>query len=302
MKLHHIACVLVAATASLPVGAQAPVVGGTERVAFNRPEAWAMATFGSIAQLSSIGAPRSREPWSLELGIELAGVPSLDEEQRRVGFNGTKVEDLNRAPALVRPRVTIGLPGRFSAVLAWLPPIELKGMRTNLVSLGIGRPLVERPAWSLGARAFGQTGTSTGELTCTPEDASHPPGEPGNEFGCEAPSHDTASLDHLGVELVGGWRPSWLGGGELHLGVARVWHELEFQVDALTFGYRDRSRLVADGATTSVTGGVSIPISDRLRLAGELFWVPLEVRRGPDAPVTHDDLMTLRAMFSYTLR
>lgn len=302
MRVLHLALMLAAAATALPAAAQPPVVGGTEEVAFDRPEAWAMAYFGSVAQLTSFGAPSSREPWSLELGLELAAVPRLDEEQRRVGFNGTKVEDLNRVPALVRPRLTIGLPGRVSAELAWLPPVEINGMRTNLFSLGIGRPLVEHPGWSLGLRAFGQTGTSKGDLTCTAEDASVPPGEPGNEFGCEAPSDDTATLDHVGLELVGAWRPNWMGGGALHLAVASVWHDLEFQVDALTFGYRDRTRLVTDGRTTSVTAGASFPIGERMRLAGELYWVPLEVRRGPGAPVTRDDLVTLRAMLSTTLR
>jgi hypothetical protein len=185
------------------------------------------------------------------------------------------------------------------AELAWVPPVEVDGMTTDLLSLGLGARLVERASWSLGARAFGQWGTSEGDLTCTAREATIPPGDPGNEFGCEVPSNDTATLDHIGLELVGAWRPRGPAGLALHLAVARVRHDLELQVDALTFGFRDRTLLVTEGWTTSVSAGVSGPVGDRLDLVGEAFWVPLDVRRGPGAPRESDPLLNLRALLRY---
>jgi len=47
-------------------------------------------------ELTSLGPPRAREPWSFEIGLELDNLPHLDEGQRRIGFGGAKVEDLPR--------------------------------------------------------------------------------------------------------------------------------------------------------------------------------------------------------------
>jgi hypothetical protein len=65
------------------------------------------------------------------------------------------------------------------------------------------RPVLESGAWVIGVRAFGQTGRVEGDFTCSEADASYPPGSPNNLYGCEAPSNDRLSLDHLGVALTG---------------------------------------------------------------------------------------------------
>ena len=83
------------------------------------PEAWAMKYFNSVSLLTGLGPPRVREPWSFEIGLELDTIPRLDEDQRRVGFGGAKVEDLNRLPAFFRPRLTIGLPAKWSLDVAY---------------------------------------------------------------------------------------------------------------------------------------------------------------------------------------
>ena len=86
-----------------------PVVGGTETIDFDRPEAWAMKWFASVTLFTSLGPPATREAGSVDLAFELDWIPTLSEDQRRVGFNGTKVEDINRLPVLPRPRVAVGL-------------------------------------------------------------------------------------------------------------------------------------------------------------------------------------------------
>ena len=78
-----------------PVLAQ-PVVDLSEELDFNRTEAWGYKYFTSVTLMSSFGAPKALDSGSLALGFEIGQVPSLTEDQRRIGFNGTKVEDLNR--------------------------------------------------------------------------------------------------------------------------------------------------------------------------------------------------------------
>src|SRR5215475_3085583 len=79
-----------------------------QHVGFDRPEAWALKYFASTTLLSGLTPPEpaeGRRPGSITLGLELDWIPELDLGQRTVGFNGTKPEDLNKAPILARPVV-----------------------------------------------------------------------------------------------------------------------------------------------------------------------------------------------------
>ncbi|HSO24479.1 MAG TPA: hypothetical protein VLT81_16370, partial [Chondromyces sp.] len=71
--------------------AAAQVIDDVEELAWDRPEAWAMKYFNSVSLLTGLGPPRTREPWSIELGLEAGLIPHLDEDQRRIGFGGAKV-------------------------------------------------------------------------------------------------------------------------------------------------------------------------------------------------------------------
>jgi hypothetical protein len=97
----------------------------------------------------------------------------------------------------------VGLPGGFAAELGWIPPVEVNGVETNLLSLALERPLLERERFALGLRGSWATGRSTGDFTCWEEVASQPPGE-GNPYGCLEPSHDTYEMQMAGLAVTGG--------------------------------------------------------------------------------------------------
>src|SRR5262245_24939001 len=75
----------------------------TESLDSDRPEAWAMNYYTSVALFTGFGTPHSREFGSIELGGELDWLPQQGIAERRVGFNGTKLDDLNKAPIFGRP-------------------------------------------------------------------------------------------------------------------------------------------------------------------------------------------------------
>lgn len=286
-----------------PIRAQEPpVFEVVQELDFDEPEAWAMKYFTSASLMTSLGPVESRDPWTLDLGLELLQVPHLDQEQRTVGFGGFKEEDLNRSPVSARIRLALGLPGRFNLVLGVTPPVEVDGIEAGLFSLALERALVERDRWGLGLRAYGQIGEAEGDLTCTAGgDEQFPPGSPENPFGCEAPSDDTVTLEYTGVELNAHYRPRGSRAPVLHAGVAFNQLDMEFQVDALTFGFRDRTLQLAEGDTVSWTLGATWGLGSKTRLGLELFYSPLDIQRvGQEEE--NDPLFNLRALVRYRLR
>lgn len=271
-----------------------------ERLAFDRPEAWALKYFTSATLLAGLDTARARTPWSVSFGAELGWLPAVSEAQRFVGFNGTKPEDLNKAPVFVRPRLTIGLPGRLAVTLAFVPPVRSFGLTPRLIALAVDRPVVLSDPWTLGVRAYGQTGTVKGAYTCPTSVLQFEPGSAGNLYGCEAESSDTATLRYFGAEVS--LARSGLRGGKLrpHLGVALNYLSVAFQVNALTFGFEDRTRYTASGLTVSGNAGVSYPLGARVDASLDAFYTPLGVRRASGHRT--EGLFNLRALVSYRLR
>ncbi len=278
--------------------ASAQIIDDRTELEWDDPEAWAMKYFTSVSILTGLGPPAIREPWTFSVGLELDRIPRLSEDQRRIGFGGAKVEDINRLPAILRPRLTVGLPAKISLDVAWVPPVELRGVTSNLFAIGFERPIYSAGPWTLGVRAYGQLGEVVGDFTCSEDDASFPPGTPANIWGCEAPSEDELTLNYVGVAFTGGYR---LKKTDFHWGLAANSMDMEFQVDALTYGFIDRSLLLADGWTWSVNGGASWSLGGTFSLAVELFYSPLSVERPPSTATENDPLLNLRTMFRIDL-
>lgn len=286
-----------------PVAAEEPppIVGGTERLASDRPEAWAMQRLGSLTLLTAFGPPTRVEPGSVRLGVELGWIPHLSEDKRRVGFDGQKVEDMNQAPLLARPRVEIGLPWKLSLEAAYMPSVEVFDVRPNHLALALGRPLLEGGGASLGLRLLGQWGRIRATVTCPSELVAFGDDPANNPFGCEEESRDETTVRSLGLELTGSLRPDRGRGIVPHLSVGVHRFDNEFQVDTLRFGFRDRQRLTSRATTLSVTGGVDIPAGERSAVALALFYSPLEVDRR-DRPRRTETLLNVRLQASYRLR
>jgi hypothetical protein len=289
---------MVCVALALAAQVTAQIDDRVEELDWDRPEAWAMKYFNSVSILTGLGPPMAREKWSLSIGLELDTIPRLSEDQRRIGFGGIKVEDINRLPAIFRPRVTVGLPAEISLDVAWVPPVELQGVTSNLLAIAFERPVYSADPWALGVRVYGQIGKIEGDFTCSEDDASFPPGSPGNIWGCEAPSEDELTLNYVGAAFTGGYR---LKKTDFHWGLAANYMDMEFQVDAVTYGIIDHSRLLADGWTWSLNGGASWRLGARARFSAEIFYSPLSVVRPPSATTENDPVLNLRTMLRIDL-
>ncbi len=279
-------------------GSSQILLDSTERLAWDRPEAWAMKYFTAVSMMSGFGASDSLDKGAISVGFDAGWVPSLSEDERRVGFIGSKVEDLNRTSGFGRVRASFGLPSSWTLTLGWVPPVEIGGVTPRVYNLALERPLVSRSKWSISARLHGQSGSLEGDLTC-PQDIVGSTDPAVNPDNCLEASNDEVTMDYLGIDWTftrstsGPWRP--------YLSVAANYFDLEFQVRARYSLFLDRGRLVADGWNPTLALGARRRIQPGIALAGEIFYAPLEVVRDPPDS-TDDPLLTARVLIDYRVR
>jgi hypothetical protein len=268
---------------------------------FDRPEAWGMKFAAAVTAFTPLAPPAPRVRGEVEVAVEGASVPSLSTEERRIGFVGTKVEDIDRAPAFVRFRASFGLGAASSLELGVVPPVELDGLEPRYLALALARPLLERGRLQLGGRIGVQAGRLAGDITCSRADVAAGDDPTGNPFGCAAPSEDELETLQGAVELVAARRPGREGGFEPFAAFALHRLDGRFQVDAYYRGVVDRSRLETAGTFWSAAIGAAGAIAPGWRLAGELFYAPLDIRR-PGRGVENEPVLNFRLQLAHRLR
>jgi len=274
----------------------------TETLTFDRPEAWGMKYYASLALLTSMGAPERRAPGEIVIGFEGASVPQMSDEQRRIGFNGTKLEDVNKTSYFGRVRGSVGLGSGLALDVAWTPPIEMGGAKPNLFAAAIGRPFVLAPSWRLGLRGYGQIGTIKADITCSADEVAAGNNFEENPFVCVEPSEDESRQKVIGLELVAGYD----SGGKLkpYAGVAVSYMDLEFQVNALYGGgqIEDHNLQLTDGTTVAALAGLTFAPSPRWRITAEAFYSWLSITRPPATSSSNDGFFNVRFFASYKVR
>lgn len=272
------------------------VVRADEHLDAERPEAWAMNYFAASTLMTAGGQTPALAPGRWQVAVDLGHVPRLSPDQRQVGFNGFKSEDLNRSPVFGRLHGWIGLPGGWVGEIGYTPPVEVEDTRArDLVALGLGHRLVEHGAYTLSLRVFGQHGHVHGDITC-PERLAGVEDSERNPYGCRAASRDRVTLNYYGLDLTSSWSADeW----RWHATVGAVRAETEVQVDALTFDQHDLSLLQADSVLPVFVVGAQRDVNARWSVGAELLYVPLQVRRQDGADRENDPLTSLRLQLRY---
>jgi hypothetical protein len=293
-----VAVVGLALAPAAPGSAQT-IVRDVERLAADRPEAWAMNYVSASTIATGFGAAPDLRAGQWRLDADLGHIPRLDARQQRVGFGGEKAEDLNKSPVFGRVRGTIGLGAAWVAELGYTPPLRVDGSRArDLVTLAIGRRLLDRDAWSVSARIFGQHGAAEGDITC-PAQVAGPFDPERNPFGCVEASRDRIALNHYGFDATfAAVRADW----SWHATLGAVRNEPTVQVDARVFTVRDRSYLIARGVLPFLALGANRGLGDRWQFGFELLHVPLQVRRPESDRVRDDPFTALRLRFGWQPR
>lgn len=278
---------------STPVFAQS-TIGTYEDVRFESPEGWAMAYMTASSLNLGQNPPRSTEFGRVSFAAELGSIPSLNEDQQKVGFGGFKDEDLNKSPVFGRARGSLGLIWDWTAEVSWTPPLEIDGAKPDgLWGFALSRPLIDAGGWGLGMRLFAQEGDVRAPVTCSAEVAAQPPATEGNPFGCVAASNDRLVMDHYGAELT-------VSLFELPLGI-QPWMSVALtrmdpmvQLEAPLVGSLNNSIINSRGNTETISAGLSYQLSDSWRVNLATSYTPLDVERLPDNPGGQDNYWNLR--------
>jgi len=292
----HASIAVMLAALALPAGALAQaVVHNDEDLSSPRPEAWAMNYVAASTLMTAFGPAPTLAPGQWQLAADLGHIPRLDESQQRVGFSGSKQEDLNRSPVFGRVRAAVGLPAGFVADIGYTPPLTIDGTQPrDMWALAVGRRMYERDAFSFSLRGFAQYGRVHGDITCPARLANADPES--NPYGCREPSDDRIGMSLYGLDATGSWRAGRWG---LHGTLGYVRTDLEVNVNALTFDVRDQSRLTARDSWPFLAVGATHDIDKRWNAGMELLYVPLKVQREIEGPTERDPLTSLRLRLAY---
>lgn len=279
-----------------------PTPSPVEQLDFDRPEAWAMKYFISTTTLSGLEMPFRPQPGSISVGLEGGWIPTLSASQQRVGINGTAPQDLNKAPVMMRPRLTVGLPGRLSVTLAGTPPVRTFDVTPRLFAAALEWTALQDAVWRVSVRGHGQLGTVTGAFTCPTSVLSFAPGSAGNPTGCDSESSDVATLRYAGAELGVARRIRRWKGVTPHVAAGVNFVDSVYQLNDVAFGKPDRTRLETSGVMASASAGLGFELTRRVGIAADAFYAPLTVRRAAGAPRTMDSLLNARLLLAYRIR
>jgi len=290
------------ALASAPPARAQSVVAVTETLDFDRPESWGMKYYASLALPTSMGAPQPRATGSVELGFEGSYVPQMSDEQRRIGFNGTKLEDVNKTSFFGRIRGSVGIGKGLALELGYTPPVEVGGAKPNILALALGRAFELSPRWRLGVRGYGQIGTIEADITCSADEVAAGGDLQHNPFQCVEPSEDESQQKLIGLELVAGYDGD--SRFKPYLGLGLNYMDLEFQVNAIYAGglVEDHNLQLTSGTTVSATAGLGFEASRSWRVTAELFYSWLSITRPPSTTSGNEGFLNGRMFVSYGVR
>ena len=78
--------------------------------------------------------------------------------------------------------------------------------------------------------------------------------------------------------------------------------DTRFDVNAVTFGAPDRTRLEADTGTMTLGFGARYPLTEKVDLSIGMSFTPLWVTRPPSTSSELDSLLNVRTTLSYRFR
>ncbi|MGE0353699.1 MAG: hypothetical protein AB7I33_10155 [Gemmatimonadales bacterium] len=240
-------------------------------------EAHAFAILSVPLAFTAAGAPAYPGRWAVEAGLEASYLSRVDDATATptICRPGKGPENVNILPGFLRPRVSLGLPGRFVLEAAWVPPIRVNGARPNLVGLALTR-IMPVGTVRLALRAEATLGVIHAPVTCD-EDALR---DPTSECFNGTVSDDSYRPNILGLELLAA-RAVSEGGLMLYGGVGYSHLAPRFRVNFINqFDETDRRRVEVDLDRLTLTAGATLRAGNRVGITAEVHTAPVDAVTG----------------------
>jgi hypothetical protein len=242
-------------------------------LASDHPQAQLMGYYAAVMALTPIGTAVP----GLEIGGELSFIPGLSDDQRRVGFGGTKYEDTNRCPVL--PRLRAARTGAlFTAEVGYVPPLTVCGVTANLLGVAVSAPLLSlHHDWRLALRVNALAGSLAASITCSDDAVADPA-----DLVCYqgTPSDDRVRPFAVGADVLllhaGHRHPRLDLYGLVGVRRERVRFDVNF-TNAVFIApqlFDDHERLEATLTRAHLAAGATWRLTRRFRVAAELFHAP----------------------------
>lgn len=276
--VHSLVCRRAFAIVAMSVACAASA-WGQERVHqqhdFDDPEGRLIGYYSAALLFSPLGPPERLRTWAFDAGLEIGYIPELSEAQR-TAFQD-KPEATNLAPVLLRPRVSLRLPGAVQTELSWVPPLQVFDVEANLFSVALSRPF-EPSGVLVAPRVLATWGTVRGAITCY-EDM--PLGTQSESVYYTAVCHGRPSEDefkprHFSAEVLVS-RPISRLPFLPYAGIGVLWEKTVFDIGVIKpDGSRDADHPILELEATRPYGyvGGTVEAWRSTRFTGELFYAP----------------------------
>lgn len=258
---------------SSPLAAQARRV-----LAKDDPEAQLMGYYASVMQFTPVGLPN--RDGRLEIGGAATLIPSVSQEDRLVGFGGTKTENTNLCPVFPRLTVSKGF-GRFNVEAGYTPPVRVCGAKASVVAVAIARRMTLGVTWEGYARASVMSGTVDVSVTCSPDAVALPTDQ--TCYG-GTPSSDRVAPLGLALEFAAayqGWRAKRI---EPYVSMGVRYERIDFDVNYTRTAaqgavvslpeIQDNNRLRATLSRVQLAVGAVWDATRLIRVGGEIYYAP----------------------------
>jgi hypothetical protein len=271
MRLSRMIAILAALAATLPgpLGAQA-----RRELGRGDPETQLLGYYAAVMQFTPVGLP-SREG-RFELGGAGTLIPRISDEDRRVGFGGTKTENTNICPVYPRITASYGF-GRNAIEAGFTPPVEVCGAKASVISFAIGRRMTLGQAWEGYARLSAMSGRVDVSATCDADAVAD-----SLNLTCfeGIPSSDRVAPLGVALEFAAAWQGWRSKGIEPYFAAGIRYERIDFDVNyTRDIGKRypdldDHNRLRASLSRVHLAAGAAWDITGNIRLGGELYYAP----------------------------
>jgi hypothetical protein len=237
-------------------------------------EARTMAKFAVPLAFSAAAGPERLGSGRIRAGVELSLVPDVDRATAtpttcRPGKGPENTELLSLVP---RPRVSLTLPGGFSAEASWIPPVRIAEVQANLVGVALSHTasLGSRGA-AVRVRAHGTFGVIKAPITC--DDAAL--ADSASECYQGTRSNDAFHPNIFGLDVAVGWRLGRSLRPYMGAGYSRL--SPRFQVDFTNqFDVVDRRKVSVDLNRAVLFAGATWQATRAFELTGEIYSAPAD--------------------------